>query len=50
METNKNGSPFLKKKDCMKVGIYACSPQGDGYEAEFEFIKIENIDDNTKVY
>lgn len=41
---------LFEGKDCMKVGIYACSPQGDGYEAEFEFIKIENIDDNTKIY
>ncbi|WP_255286940.1 DUF1349 domain-containing protein [Bacillus toyonensis] len=41
---------LFEKKDYMKVGIYACSPQGGGYEAEFEFIKIEKIDDNTKVY
>lgn len=34
----------------IKVGIYACSPQGEGYEAKFDFIKIENINNDTKVY
>ncbi|WP_407268538.1 DUF1349 domain-containing protein [Radiobacillus sp. PE A8.2] len=34
----------------MQVGIYACSPQGEGYEAEFAYIKIESIDDTTEVY
>ncbi|RKF52812.1 hypothetical protein BCY92_07280 [Bacillus wiedmannii] len=41
---------LFEEKDYMKVGIYTCSPQGEGYEAEFEFIRIENVDDNTKVY
>jgi len=41
---------LFEEKDCIKVGIYACSPQGEDYEAEFDFIKIENIDNNTKVY
>ncbi|MGE6375935.1 DUF1349 domain-containing protein [Peribacillus muralis] len=34
----------------MKVGIYACSPQGEGFEAAFDFIKVEKIDRETKVY
>jgi len=34
----------------MKVGIYACSPQGEGYIAEFDFINIERIDSKTEVY
>jgi uncharacterized protein len=39
-----------EEKDNLKVGIYACSPQGEGYEAEFDFIKIEAINSETKVY
>ncbi|WP_413467460.1 DUF1349 domain-containing protein [Metabacillus niabensis] len=41
---------LVAKTDNIKVGIYACSPQGEGYEAEFDFIKIENINNDTKVY
>ncbi|MFK9090954.1 DUF1349 domain-containing protein [Bacillus salipaludis] len=41
---------LFEEKDCIKVGIYACSPQGEDYEAEFDFIKIENIDNKTIVY
>lgn len=41
---------LFEEKDCIKVGIYACSPQGEDYEAEFDFIKIEKIDNNTKIY
>jgi regulation of enolase protein 1 (concanavalin A-like superfamily) len=41
---------LLEETDSIKVGIYACSPQGEGYEAEFDFIKIENINNGTKVY
>ncbi|MGG3927130.1 DUF1349 domain-containing protein [Metabacillus fastidiosus] len=40
---------FEETKD-IKVGIYACSPQGEGCEAEFSFIKIESINNDTKVY
>lgn len=41
---------LFEESDWMKVGIYACSPQGEGYEAEFDFIKIEHINQDTKVY
>ncbi|WP_459502419.1 DUF1349 domain-containing protein [Bacillus sp. C1] len=41
---------LFEEKGCIQAGIYACSPQGEGYEAEFDFIQIENIDDDTKVY
>ncbi|MEB9682990.1 hypothetical protein BK742_17730 [Bacillus thuringiensis serovar pingluonsis] len=41
---------LFEESDCIKVGIYACSPQGEGYEVEFDFIKIEHINDNIKVY
>ncbi|WP_057763123.1 DUF1349 domain-containing protein [Cytobacillus praedii] len=41
---------LFEEKECIKVGIYACSPQGEDYEAEFDFLKIEKIDNNTKVY
>jgi regulation of enolase protein 1 (concanavalin A-like superfamily) len=41
---------LVAETDNIKVGIYACSPQGEGYEAEFDFIKIENINNDTKVY
>jgi regulation of enolase protein 1 (concanavalin A-like superfamily) len=30
-------------KEPVQVGIYACSPQGEGYEAQFDFIKIEKM-------
>lgn len=30
-------------KEPVQVGIYACSPQGEGYEAQFDFIKVEKI-------
>ncbi|ALC83374.1 MULTISPECIES: DUF1349 domain-containing protein [Bacillus] len=41
---------LVEETDNIKVGIYACSPQGEGCEAEFDFIKIENINNDTKVY
>ncbi|MGE8204272.1 DUF1349 domain-containing protein [Heyndrickxia sp. NPDC080065] len=41
---------LFEETQSIKVGIYACSPQGEGYEAEFDFIKIENINNDTKVY
>lgn len=41
---------LVENSKSIKVGIYACSPQGEGYEAEFDFIKIENITNDTKVY
>lgn len=41
---------LVEETENIKVGIYACSPQGGGYEAEFDFIKIENINNDTKVY
>ncbi|MCM3789900.1 DUF1349 domain-containing protein [Domibacillus indicus] len=34
----------------VQAGIYACSPQGEGYEAAFDFIKIEKVHDQTTVY
>jgi hypothetical protein len=40
---------LFEEKDYIKVGIYACSPQGEDYEAEFDFIKIENVN-NNKLY
>lgn len=33
-----------------QAGIYACSPQGKGYEPVFELLRIEQIDEHTKVY
>jgi uncharacterized protein len=41
---------LVGETDTIKVGIYTCSPQGEGYEAEFDFIKIEKISQDTKVY
>ncbi|MEH6943868.1 DUF1349 domain-containing protein [Bacillus sp. JJ722] len=41
---------LFEENDNLQVGIYACSPQGEGYEAEFDFIKIETISSDTKVY
>ncbi|WP_285767495.1 DUF1349 domain-containing protein [Peribacillus sp. SI8-4] len=41
---------LVEGADTMKVGIYACSPQGKGYEAAFEFMKVETINTDTKVY
>jgi len=35
----------------IQAGIYACSPQGEGYKAHFEFIRIEALsDDRSQVY
>jgi uncharacterized protein len=41
---------LVGETDTIKVGIYTCSPQGEGYEADFDFIKIEKINHDTKVY
>lgn len=34
---------FEEQEKPILVGVYACSPQGAGYEAHFEFIKIEKL-------
>ncbi|MBS4207525.1 DUF1349 domain-containing protein [Bacillus sp. FJAT-50079] len=41
---------LFEKKEIIQVGIYACSPQGEGYKPEFHFIKIETIDKDTEVF
>jgi regulation of enolase protein 1 (concanavalin A-like superfamily) len=42
---------FEKESKPVLVGIYTCSPQAEGYEAHFDFIKIETITtDSTQVY
>lgn len=42
---------FEEQEKPILVGVYACSPQGDGYEAHFEFIKIETMTgDSTQAY
>ncbi|KWW22048.1 hypothetical protein AS888_04690 [Peribacillus simplex] len=41
---------LVEEASKMKVGLYACSPQGIGYEAAFDFMKVEKIDKETKVY
>ncbi|TDL48837.1 DUF1349 domain-containing protein [Paenibacillus dendritiformis] len=42
---------FAQADQPVQAGIYACSPQGEGYEAHFEFLRIEALsDDRTQVY
>ncbi|SEN99089.1 hypothetical protein SAMN04488134_10349 [Amphibacillus marinus] len=37
-------------KQSAMIGVYACSPQGQGYQACFDFLKIEQVDQATIVY
>ncbi|WHX79780.1 DUF1349 domain-containing protein [Priestia flexa] len=32
---------LFAEEETMQIGIYACSPQGEGYEASFEFVEIQ---------
>lgn len=42
---------FERTDQPVQAGIYACSPQGEGFEAQFEFLKIEALsDDRSQVY
>lgn len=42
---------FEQESKPIQVGIYACSPQGEGYEAHFDYITIEELsDDRAQVY
>lgn len=39
-----------EETDNIQAGIYACSPQGEGYEAVFEWIQLEKVFDHMTVY
>ncbi|MRH42324.1 DUF1349 domain-containing protein [Aquibacillus halophilus] len=42
---------FEDQTNSIDAGIYACSPQGKGYQANFDFIKIQSIKDkDSSVY
>ncbi|WP_374016614.1 hypothetical protein ABU162_20485 [Paenibacillus thiaminolyticus] len=43
--------PIEQAAQPVPAGIYTCSPQGEGDEAHFDFLKIEAwFDDRTQVY